>query len=340
MATGSEDIRFTGMGFSVEGNRVLTYVPTWEDGRPSGARTVSIPQQSVDTAAGTSKAMTTDLPSFDDALDAVFQIQCGQRKLTSPFSSPYIDKPIRTFFVKGWVATMELDQHTLMNDAAILNYALGLSRGQGMGLIERTYREARHLVADLAMMVALAAQAELEGDGDLGDGRKALLEALSDPDANVLWVVGSGWLCCWHDHMATKKDFSSGILKAWFSQVESPLKVPSPMTMAEYATPEGIAEVSAIGLQCLRSCWVISDADGSLSDVMESEESWEEMFARERDYEDKVMTVDMMTAEVRAELEGEQPEDEDAPDDIIPESMMSLKRDIESMTPQDIDPDE
>lgn len=352
------EIRFTGMGFAVDGGRILTYVPTWEGGRPTDASIVAIPQQSVDTAAATSKAPTAPVPSLDAVVDAMFHLQQGQRHLTPPFSSPYIDKPIRTFFAKGWLATASLDRKTLMSDAALMNYALGLSRGQSMGLIERTYREARHLVADLATMAAMAAADATEpagtgdgadddatggSDGDVrpltDDERQRLSVALSDADANVLWVVGIGWLCCWHDHMATKKDFTSGILKSWFSQVESELKVVTPMSWERFASDEAVSLVRDIGRQCLQSCWVISDEDGEVSDVLASEDAWESMFARERDHRSVVVTVEMLTDEIRAEIRSEE-EDEDDPDDIIPESMMSLKRDIESMMPGEMDMDD
>lgn len=339
--TGNRELRLTGMGYSVGDDGILTYVPTWDDGQVTGAHVTTVPQMSVTTAIGTSRAAGMDLPSFDEMVDAMYNLQQGQRHLTPAFSSPYIDKPIKTFFVKGWTASASMAQRTLMADAAMLNYALGLSRGKSMGLIERMYREVRHLVADVAMMVAQSAQSA--PGGDPGDGamlddaeRQALAPLLSDPDANVPWVVGIGWLCCWHDHMATKKDFSSGILKAWFSQVESRLKVIAPMPWEEFVDPGTVALVSDIGMQCLRSCWVISDEDGELSDVLSSRQEWDAMFARELDVTRHAKTIEMMTAELRDELDSDAPEEE--PDDIIPESMMSLKREIDSMTPQDIRP--
>ena len=303
----NEEIRFTGMGFSVGSDRILTYRPTWEGGHPAGAEIVSIPQRSVDTARDTGKAPTAELPSLDAVVNAMFHLQQGQRHLTSPFASPYIDKPIKTFFVKGWFATASLEQRILMADAAMFNYALGLSRGQTMGLIERITEQER----------------------------ETLSKALSDPDRNLLWVIGIGWLCCWHDHMATKKDFSSGILKTWFSQVESPLKVTSTIGWDDFLRPVTIERVRDIGTQCLQSCWVISDEDGEVIDVLADEAAWDAMFAREREPKVEELTLDRITAEMRADLDALAEGDEE-PDDIIPESMMSLKRDIDMMTPQDI----
>ena len=336
----NEEIRFTGMGFSVGSDRILTYRPTWEGGHPAGAEIVSIPQRSVDTARDTGKAPTAELPSLDAVVNAMFHLQQGQRHLTSPFASPYIDKPIKTFFVKGWFATASLEQRILMADAAMFNYALGLSRGQTMGLIERTYREIRHLVADFSMMAAKTSAAIQGGhvpEGDLltEQERETLSKALSDPDRNLLWVIGIGWLCCWHDHMATKKDFSSGILKTWFSQVESPLKVTSTIGWDDFLRPVTIERVRDIGTQCLQSCWVISDEDGEVIDVLADEAAWDAMFAREREPKVEELTLDRITAEMRADLDALAEGDEE-PDDIIPESMMSLKRDIDMMTPQDI----
>ena len=77
-----------------------------------------------------------------------------------------------------------------------------------------------------------------------------------------------------------------------------------------------------------------------MRDVLADEATWEDMFSRERDPKIEEMTIDRMTAEMRADMESDQNSEEE-PDDIIPESMMALKRDIDMMTPQDlIDGDE
>lgn len=339
----SEEVRLTRMGFAVGRDRVLTYRPTWEGGRPVGATIEDIPQVSVDVVSGMSRGQTVPDPSLGAVVNAMFHIQQGQRHLTSPFASPYIDKPIKTFFSKGWVPSSSLDQRILMNDAAMLNYALGLSRGQSMGLIERTYREVRHLVADFATMAARASRTvsekgAQEDDFLTADEQRSLAEALSDPDVNLLWVIGTGWLCCWHDHMATKKDFSSGILRSWFSQVESPLKVTTTVGWSDFLRPSTIAEIRRIGTQCLQTCWVISDDDGEVVDVLASEQAWDRMFAREAAPPTKEVSLAQMTEEIRNEIAADQ--DEEEPDDIIPSSMLSLKRDMDSMTPQDIAPED
>lgn len=331
------------MGFAVGGDKVLIYQPVWKDGHPIAATMVGIPQESVDVVSGMSKGQTIQEPSLGDVVNAMFHIHQGQRHLTLPFASPYIDKPIKTFFSKGWAPSSSLDQRALMMDASMFNYALGLSRGQSMGLIEKTYREVRHLVADFAAMASRAA-GRIRSDGPCDDDflteaeQKALSECLGDADENILWVIGIGWLCCWHDHMATKKDFSSGILRSWFSQVESPLKVTSIISWSDFLRQSTIEELRHIGLQCIQSCWVISDLDGTVSDVLSSEEEWLKVSEREVTPPVREESLLMMTEEMRNEIEAEQ--DEDEPDDIIPSSMLSLKRDMDSMTPQDIAPED
>lgn len=326
------DFRMTTMGLSVGDGEIYTCVPEWDDeGRPCGIAVRTVPEATVDVAALTSSAPQADSHSVKDLTEAVWKLHQGQRKLTPAFASSYIDKPIRTFFARNWVPSTSLDPKQMMGTAALANYALGRSRGEDIGLVEKAYREWRHVLADLATQVWVAlGEADADGDSEVA----ALVDAIKTPSDAALWVEGASWLCCWHDHMHTKKDISSKLLREWFSQVESPLKVKETASRAQFLSPEGIEATKAIGLQCIRRCWVISDADGEVTDVMESEQAWEEALGNETAMPEPP-SMDQIIAKTKQAAAAEEANEEEEEDDVLPDEFRSRLRQLDELTPDE-----
>ena len=323
------DFRMTAMGLSTGGDAIYTCVPEWgEGGRPCGLSLSTVPEATVEVASTTSIAPAAETHGIDALIEAVWKLHRGQRKLTPAFSSSYIDKPIRTFFARGWVPSSSLEPKQMMGTAALANYALGRSRGEEVGLVEKTYREWRHVLADLAVQIWVTLGEELP----TGHAEN-LAEAIATPGDALLWVEGASWLCCWHDHMHTKKDISSKLLREWFSQVESPLKVRETASRAQFMSPEGIEATKSIGLQCIQRCWVISDETGEVHDVMESERTWDEVLGDEG-IPPMPPSMDQIIEKTKQSISAEEASEEED-DDVLPEELKSRLRQLDELTPDE-----
>ena len=325
----ASDFRMTTMGLSTGGDAIYTCVPEWdEEGKPCSLSLRTVPETTVEVATTTSIAPSTEPHGIDALIEAVWRLHRGQRKLTPAFSSSYIDKPIRTFFARGWVPSSSLDPKQMMGTAALANYALGRSRGEDVGLVEKTYREWRHVLADLAVQVwvALGEEHSTEAAANLSD-------AVTTPGDVLLWIEGASWLCCWHDHMHTKKDISSKLLREWFSQVESPLKVRETANRAQFMSPEGIEATKSIGLQCIQRCWVISDETGEAHDVMESEQVWNEMLGNEGN-PPAPPSMDQIIEKTKQSISAEEANEEED-DDVLPDEFKTRLRQLDELTPDE-----
>lgn len=291
---GDMGLRLTPMGFALDGGRILTCVPTWSSharrslsSRPTGIAVVAAPEGSVDVARGTGRQPTVTVPPLREVVSALAELQQGQRHLTPMYGSPYIDKPIRTFFARSSVVSVtSLSLASLLSAMALANYVMGKSRSEAYGLVERTWREGRHLVADLSTMVwvSVAATRGMRPEAAAArlslpvDEASAIRRALRTPGDAAAWVAGIMWLGCWRDHMHTKKDRTSSSMREWFDRVSSPLKSPSPMTRGELASYDGIREAMRIGVEALSPCFVLpedDEDDGDPIDVMASWRAWD-----------------------------------------------------------------